>query len=130
LAAKLASGMDNRRIAVAPIVSVAGQHPHLSSLKQHLAAIAIVFDFMNPVLAVWRLIGRRSKLRRDKGKAGNAGHAYLSSKVVGNYESHGRWQEVLPGFPRYLQLQSFGGEEPTTDCHFSLMRLHKTGAPR
>jgi hypothetical protein len=34
----------------------------LPSLKQHLAAIAIVFDFVNPVLALWRLIHRGSKL--------------------------------------------------------------------
>ena len=100
LAAQAGSGMDDRGIAIAPIVSVAGQHPYLSSLKQHLAAIAVVLDFMNPVLAVWWLIDRGSKLRRDKGKAGNAGHAYLSSKRVGNCESDGRWQEVLPGLPR------------------------------
>jgi hypothetical protein len=45
------------------------------------------------------VIDRESKLRRDEGKAGNAGHAYLSSKPVGNYESGGRWKEVLPGLP-------------------------------
>jgi len=33
-----------------------------SSLKHHLGAIAIVFDFMNPVLPLWRLIDRGSKL--------------------------------------------------------------------
>jgi len=34
----------------------------LPSLKQHLAAIAIVFDFVNPVLALRRLIDRGSEL--------------------------------------------------------------------
>jgi hypothetical protein len=43
-------------------VSVAGEYARLPSLKQHLAAIAVVFDFVNPVLALWRLIDRGSKL--------------------------------------------------------------------
>ena len=42
LAAKLASGADDRGITAAPIVSVAGQNTCLTSLKQHLAAIAVV----------------------------------------------------------------------------------------
>jgi hypothetical protein len=33
----------------------------LPSLKLHLAAIAVVFDFVNPVLALWRLIDRERK---------------------------------------------------------------------
>ena len=49
-------------IAVAPIVSVVGEHTRLPSLKQHLAAIAIVFEFVNPVPAFRRLIYRGSKL--------------------------------------------------------------------
>lgn len=32
------------------------------ALKQHLAAITIVFDVVNPVLALWRLVDRGSKL--------------------------------------------------------------------
>jgi hypothetical protein len=59
------------RIAVAPIVSIAGEHTRLPSLKQHLAAISIVFDFMNPVLAFGRLVNRRSKLWLDEPKAGS-----------------------------------------------------------
>ena len=47
-------------------MSVAGEDTRLPSLKQHLAAIAIVFDFVNPVLALWRLIDRGSKLRLDE----------------------------------------------------------------
>jgi hypothetical protein len=31
-------------------------------LKQHLGAIAIVFDFVNPVIPLWWLIDRGSKL--------------------------------------------------------------------
>jgi hypothetical protein len=32
------------------------------AFKQHLAAITIVFDVVNPVLALWRLVDRGSKL--------------------------------------------------------------------
>jgi hypothetical protein len=47
-------------------VSIAGEDTGFSLLKQDLAAIAIVFDFMNPVLPLWRLIDRGSKLWLDE----------------------------------------------------------------
>ena len=48
----------------------------LTSLKQHLAAIAVMFDFVNPMLAFGRFLDRRSTLRLDKAKPINdAGHA-------------------------------------------------------
>ena len=56
-------------------------------LKQHLAAIAIVLDFVNPVVALWRLFDRGSELRRDKAKVGYAGHATESSVPLENCES-------------------------------------------
>jgi hypothetical protein len=40
---------------------IAGEYARLASLKQHLAAIAIMFDFVNPVPAFWRLIDRGRK---------------------------------------------------------------------
>jgi len=49
-----------------PVVSVAGEDTGFSLLKQHLAAIAIVFDFVNPVLPLWRLIDWGSKLWLDE----------------------------------------------------------------
>jgi hypothetical protein len=61
---------DERGIAVAPIVSIAGEDTRPTSLKQQLAAIAVVFDFVNPVLAFGRLIDRRSKLRLDEREPG------------------------------------------------------------
>jgi hypothetical protein len=72
--------------------------------ENHPGRIETAF-LRHPVLAVWRLIHRRSKLRRDKGKMGNAGHAYLSSKPVGNCESDGRWQEA-PAWTSTLGLTS------------------------
>ena len=55
LAAEVGSGTDDRRVTVTPIISVASEDTGFSSLNQHLGAIAIVFDFMNPVLPLWRL---------------------------------------------------------------------------
>ena len=66
LAAEVGSGTDDRWITVAPIISVAGEDTGFPSLNQHLGAIAIVFDFVNPVLALWRLIDQRRKLWLDK----------------------------------------------------------------
>ena len=66
LAAEVGSGTDDRWITVAPIISIAGEDTGLSSLNQHLAAIAIVFDFVNPVLALWWLIDQGSKLGLDE----------------------------------------------------------------
>ena len=43
-------------------MSITGEHAHPPALKHHLAAIAVVFEFVNPVLALWRLIDRGSKL--------------------------------------------------------------------
>jgi len=66
LAAEVGSGTDDRWISVAPIISIASEDTGFSSLNQHLGAIAIVFDFVNPVLALWRLLDRRSKPRLDE----------------------------------------------------------------
>jgi len=41
-----------------------------TSLHQHLAAIAIVFDFVNPVLSLWRLIDQGWKLWLDESEPG------------------------------------------------------------
>ena len=56
--------IDGKRVS--PIVSIAGEDTGFSLLKQDLAAIAIVFDFMNPVLPLGRLIDRGSKLWLDE----------------------------------------------------------------
>ena len=66
LAAEVGGGTDDRWITVAPVVSVAGEDTRLPALKQHLGAIAVVFDFVNSVLALWRLIDRGSKLWLDE----------------------------------------------------------------
>ena len=81
LAAEVGSGTDDRGIAVAPIIAVAGEDTRLPSLKQDLAAIAIVFDFVNPVLPYGRLIDWGSKLGLDEPEAGS--YAKHGGFVVG-----------------------------------------------
>ena len=50
--------MGDRAIAVGPIISVASEDANLPSLKQHLAAITVMFDFVNPLLAFRRPVRR------------------------------------------------------------------------
>ena len=66
LAAEVGSGTDDRGITVTPIISIASEDTGFSSLNQHLGAITIVFDFVNPVLALWWLINQGGKLGLDK----------------------------------------------------------------
>jgi len=65
-AAETGSGTDDRGIAVAPIMSIPAKDTHLAALNHYLRAVAIVFDFVNPVLARWWLIDRGSKLRLNE----------------------------------------------------------------
>ena len=52
-APELGSSADDCGIAVAPVIAVAAERSHLAALNHQLSAVAIVFDFVNPVLAVW-----------------------------------------------------------------------------
>ena len=56
LTAEVGSGADDRGIAVAPIMSVAGEDTHSATLHDYEGAVAIMFDFMDPVLALGRLV--------------------------------------------------------------------------
>ena len=66
LAFEVRGSADDRGITVAPIKSITGEDPRLPALNQHLAAIAIVLDFVNPMLALRRLIDRGSELGLDE----------------------------------------------------------------
>jgi hypothetical protein len=46
-------------------MTIARKHPRFIPLDHDLRAVSIMFDFMNPVLARWRLIDQGSKLRLD-----------------------------------------------------------------
>jgi hypothetical protein len=61
---------DGRK-AISPIVAVARKHAHIVSLDQHLAAIAVMLDFVNPVLALWWLIDQGRKLWLDESETGS-----------------------------------------------------------
>ena len=67
---RLGSSADDAGIAVAPIMSIPAKDTHLAALNHHLRAVAIVFDFVNPVLPLWRLIDRGSKLWLNESEAG------------------------------------------------------------
>ena len=55
----------------------------MPALKQHLTAIAILFDFVNPVLALWRLIDRGSELGLDE------------PELI-SYAEHDAWIDYVP----------------------------------
>jgi hypothetical protein len=65
-ARELGSSADNAGIAVTPITSVAAEQMRLAALNHHMRAVAIMLDFVNPVLPLWRLIDWRSKLWLDE----------------------------------------------------------------
>jgi hypothetical protein len=56
----------------------------LAALNHYLRAVAIVFDFMNPVLALWRLIDRGSKLWLDEPEARNYAKHRAVLRLVDN----------------------------------------------
>jgi hypothetical protein len=70
LPAETGSSTNDAGIAVAPIMSIPAKDTHLAALNHYLGAVAIVFDFVNPVLALWRLIDRGSKLWFDESETG------------------------------------------------------------
>jgi hypothetical protein len=71
-------------------MSVASEYASLPTFNQDLGAVAVIFDFVNPVLAFGRLIDRRSKLWLNELERANAGHApYLrASSQVANCPLH------------------------------------------
>src|SRR5262245_14851557 len=93
LAAEIGGSADDSGIAVTPIMSVAAEHTRLTTLNHHLGAVAIVCDFMNPVLALWRLIDR-GKLRLDKSEGWGYAHFGLT-EVAPEMDA-----EALPLFPK------------------------------
>ena len=48
--------------AISPIMTVASKHTDTIRLDQHLGAIAVMLDFVNPVFALGRLVNERGKL--------------------------------------------------------------------
>ena len=90
LAGKTSGSANDARIAVAPIMFIPSKDTHLAALNHHLRAVAIVFDFVNPVLALWRLIDRGSKLGLEESEpSAYAKHKRLCSGRMLSREVNG-----------------------------------------
>src|SRR5262245_13850411 len=63
---------DYTGIAVAPIMSIPAKHARFPALNHHLSPVAIVLDFVNPVLPLRRLINRGSKPWLEKPESGGS----------------------------------------------------------
>jgi hypothetical protein len=77
LTAEIRSSSNDALIAVAPVVTVAGIDPSRTRLDHEERAIAIVFDFGDPVFPFWWLIDQGGKLRLDEPEPGYAKHEAL-----------------------------------------------------
>ena len=83
----VSGGTNDPPITVTPIVSIAGYRHDLAALNHYLRAVAIVFDFMNPVLPFWRL---------STGEA-SCGSMNLSRVVTRSIGALARLKEESPG---------------------------------
>ena len=97
LAAEVGSGTDDRGIPVTPIISIASEDTGFSSLNQHLGAIAIVFDFVDPVLALSALETSGACARAGRGPVGAARRVQWHAVCHGSVPS---WSALTSsGFP-------------------------------
>src|SRR5262245_18632500 len=79
-------------------MSVAGEDTRPPPLQQHLTAKAVIFDFVNPLLAFGRLIDRGSQLRLDESEPVNdAGHGPDLASKTGEFESEVGWGLLQDG---------------------------------
>ena len=51
VAGQLATSLDNPAIGARPVIAVAGEGADLAAVNDHQGAIAIMLDFVNPVLS-------------------------------------------------------------------------------
>ena len=65
IAVEVGGGANDGRITLDPIKSIGGVDPRSATLHDYDAAVAIMLDLMNPVLALWRLIDQGRKLGLD-----------------------------------------------------------------
>src|SRR5262249_1940135 len=75
LAGQLSSASNDARVTFAPIMTIATVGASSAARDYQYGPVAVMLDLMNPVSALGRLVGQAGKLRRDKFKAGEAGHA-------------------------------------------------------
>ena len=64
-----AGQLDDQGIAIGPVVAVAGEQPHALAVALDDQAVAVVFDFMDPVRARGELVPRVG-MQGSKGRRG------------------------------------------------------------
>jgi hypothetical protein len=64
-------------------MSIPAKDTHLAAINHHLRAVAIVLDFVNPVLALRRLIDRGSKLGLDEPEARSYAEYVVGARSLG-----------------------------------------------
>jgi hypothetical protein len=62
----LQRGLDDQRITISPVVSVAGEQPHALTLALNHQAIAIVLDFVEPCRPGRNLFSRCREARFER----------------------------------------------------------------
>ena len=70
LAWEVGGGANDGLITLAPIKPISVKDPRSTTLHDYNAAVAIMFDFMTPVIALWGLIDQGRKLRLDEPESG------------------------------------------------------------
>ena len=70
--------LDDARIAIGPVMAVAGEQPHPLAVALNDQAIAVVLDFVDPFRPVrnFRRLGRNAGFERGFGHAGYLGAAH------------------------------------------------------
>ena len=61
----LRDGRGDRRIFVRPVEPGAGEQPHRAAVEARMHAVAVVFDFVQPLIAFRRGVDQLGQLRRD-----------------------------------------------------------------
>ena len=97
-------------------MSIPAKDTHLAAINHHLRAVAIVFDFVNPVLAFWRLIDRGSKLRLDEPEAGSYAKHLLKEEA----------RTVMPGLlPLVQKGEMMMAGEPSPRSNYHLTQINQ-----
>ena len=76
-------GLGDQRIAIAPVVTVAGEQPHALAVALNDQAIAVVLDFVDPLRPVrdFGAAGGNAGFERGFGHAGKIGNGRLNANL-------------------------------------------------
>ena len=76
-------GLDHERKAVRPVVAAPGNQPDADGIAPRHQAIAVVLDFVNPVGAGRRAVGRGRQARLDETQNGRHSGGYIAPALPG-----------------------------------------------